>query len=471
MSRFIAGIYDPCPCGSGQKLKFCCLDRIKKSPKNSIRVPVAVPKISLDQSTLFEPCPCQSGKKYRRCCYPRTFFDPSKPAGGIPEPFLQQAALDRAIKRYESRPSRFDTLTIERAEVGHSRVHCAPMQPHGNTLDGTLAPPTAWQIEAKYEAIRNANPDGVTELVITFSYPEPYGIAEAQMLVDADEHFRLEDGRVVSVLDLFRGMSIRLEEGSIGTLIHAPERRYEIPIPPLKHHDGMWNSRVIGHVKHTSYEILEWCLAGQIIRGTPGHIVWSESRQWWVRACELIPGEIVRGFGDILLPVESVGPLRTKLVEVFGIEVEYFHNYYVGTGNSAMLVHNGPPCFNRPAVAEALEKGTINQTSKAAAGVARPPQHHIFPQANRAWFKERGVDIDKYTVKLDQGTHEALHFGGGPGKGGGWWNEQTMKTLIEKEAALGRKLIPQEIEAIGKDMMIRARISDLPIIPVKEVLK
>jgi hypothetical protein len=120
------------------------------------------------------------------------------------------------------------------------------------------------------------------------------------------------------------------------------------------------------------------------------------------------------------------------------------------------------------AVQEALEKGEINATTAQRAGVAKPPQHHIFPQAERQWFADRGVDIDKFTVKLDQGTHEALHYGGGPGKGGGWWNEQIMKTLTEREAALGRKLTPQEIEAVGKEMMSRAKISDLPIVPYKE---
>jgi hypothetical protein len=43
-----------------------------------------------------------------------------------------------------------------------------------------------------------------------------------------------------------------------------------------------------------------------------------------------------------------------------------------------------------------------------------------------------------------------------------------MKMLIEREAALGRKLTLQEIEAVGKEMMSRAKISDMPIIPYNE---
>jgi hypothetical protein len=46
-------------------------------------------------------------------------------------------------------------------------------------------------------------------------------------------------------------------------------------------------------------------------------------------------------------------------------------------------------------------------------------QHHIFPQALRAWFEERfgGLkeDIDEYTVYLSEGEHTAVHS---KGKGG-----------------------------------------------------
>ncbi len=337
----------PCACGSGKLVKNCCLARIGSGRKPA-PIPVPIEKITIDQTHLYEPCLCQSGKVYRRCCYPRTFFDLNQPNGGVPEPFLVEAAMKRALKRYAAMPEQFGQMTIDRAEVCDTRVNCAAMRPHGETLKGTEAPPSPWQVEAKYEAIRNANPDGVTEVILTYTYPEPFGMAEGTMAVDADEYFRLIDGPVISVLDLFRGMTICLDDGATGTILRTPIRRYQIPLPPLKHESGMWSSRVIARVKHTSHEILEWRLADQTIRGTPGHIVWSETRKWWVRANELSPGELVRVAGLEPLPVISVGPLRTGLIEVFGIEVEYFHNYYVGRGNNAMLVHNGPPCLVKP---------------------------------------------------------------------------------------------------------------------------
>lgn len=52
-------------------------------------------------------------------------------------------------------------------------------------------------------------------------------------------------------------------------------------------------------------------------------------------------------YGDVPAPVEGPGRLQTDRFEVFGIEVEYFHNYFVGTGDDAMLVHNGPQYLTR----------------------------------------------------------------------------------------------------------------------------
>lgn len=92
--------------------------------------------------------------------------------------------------------------------------------------------------------------------------------------------------------------------------------------------------------------------------GRPGdrrdarHLVWSVTRHAWVRAYELQPGEFVRPVGNVVVPVDSVGPLKTGLVEVYGIEVEFFHNYFVGRGEDAMLVHNGPECLVKPTSAE-----------------------------------------------------------------------------------------------------------------------
>ncbi|MCZ2344015.1 MAG: hypothetical protein LC104_19805 [Bacteroidales bacterium] len=255
--------------------------------------------------------------------------------------------MRRALKRLAELSPKFG-MTIDTADVGRTRLLCAPLPSFGGTLPGTLAPPTPRQIEAKYDWIRETNPDGVTEVIVTYSYAEMFGLAEARILFDADERFRLVDGQTVSVLDLHRGMSIEMADGTVGTILGNPERRYEIPVPPLPAENQLWTSRVVGRVKHTTYEVVEFRWGGQVVKVTPGHEVWSEDRRGWVGSHELLKGENIRVAGNVVAPVESIRRIP-GMIDVFGIEIEYFHNYFVGVGDDAMLVHNGPQCIVKPA--------------------------------------------------------------------------------------------------------------------------
>jgi SEC-C motif len=296
-----------------------------------------------------DPCPCGSGKKYKKCCSPRTFPDFSKPNAGLPDPFEEHEATYRALARQEAQLPHDQNATIDTADVGRTRVLCAPLAPYGDgdTLPGTLAPPTPLQIETKYQEIREGNPEGVTEVIVEYTYPDLFGFAEVRAVFDADDYFRLVDGRVVSVLDLFRGMQAQMSRGRVGTIRGHPERRYDIPVAPLPDANGLWSSRVVGLVKHTAHEVVEFRWARQMVRVTPGHVVWSADRRGWVGAHELLPGEMIRVAGNVIAPVEGVRRVP-GFIEVFGIEVEYFHNYFVGTGANAMLVHNGPEKVARP---------------------------------------------------------------------------------------------------------------------------
>ena len=205
---------------------------------------------------------------------------------------------------------------------------------------------------------------------MTYTYPEKSGFAEVLMVFDANQNLRLVDGRTVSVLDLFRGMHVWMADGTIGTIKNNPERRHEIPVPPLPAEDGLWTSRVVAHVKHTANEIVEFRWAGQMARVTPGHLVWSANRRGWVRAHELSPGELIRVGGNTVAPLEGQRR-RAQRIEVCGIEVEYFHNYFVGSGPNAMLVHNGPTCVVKPLDAETAEELPEDVRFRTARGDAK----------------------------------------------------------------------------------------------------
>jgi hypothetical protein len=105
-----------------------------------------------------------------------------------------------------------------------------------------------------------------------------------------------------------------------------------------------------------------------------------------------------------------------------------------------------------------------NRTNLNAAGTANIDiMNQYIADANS--HKARGVDVDQWTVTLDEATHSALHYGGGPKTGGGWWNERIMQTLMNQEAKIGRKLTATEIEDIGRQMMKLGGIEQYSIHP------
>lgn len=63
----------------------------------------------------------------------------------------------------------------------------------------------------------------------------------------------------------------------------------------------------------------------------------------------------------------------------------------------------------------------------------RTPRHHLFPRQYRKWFRTRGVNIDDYTIELDRGSHEAMHYGEIIFGKGGWWNANIMMRLRDLE--------------------------------------
>ena len=117
-----------------------------------------------------------------------------------------------------------------------------------------------------------------------------------------------------------------------------------------------------------------------------------------------------------------------RVETVYNLEVEDDHTYFVGSEEWGFAVWANNAGY---AEEEAVEVGEINPTSRRRAGVLteaeQNPQHHLFPQEESAWFDKRGINVDDHTITIDRTLHEALHAGGGPGRGGGWWNNEMMQ--------------------------------------------
>jgi hypothetical protein len=110
-------------------------------------------------------------------------------------------------------------------------------------------------------------------------------------------------------------------------------------------------------------------------------------------------------------------------------------------------------------------------TGASRVGAGNLPKHHVFPQEHRRWFEARGfrgkTSIDKYTVELDVGEHQAIHGGGDWRRGRTWvneWNARIYRELTTTEDFLGRRLTFDEIMTIGKELMVEYGI-DGPFVP------
>ena len=177
-------------------------------------------------------------------------------------------------------------------------------------------------------------------------------------------------------------------------------------------------------------------------------------RGGWVPACELRPGERVRTVdGSARLATKTRRPGRQT---VYNLEVHDTHRFYVSP--LGLLVHNtGIGCR----ISDALANGDLRIVGKQAAGVTRPDRHHIFPRKYRSWFAERGMDIDRYTLPVEQGVHSAIHTHVGLDGG---WNRQLMARLYAEEAKVSRKLTVREIFKIGDQLRRKAGLKHAQII-------
>jgi hypothetical protein len=137
-----------------------------------------------------------------------------------------------------------------------------------------------------------------------------------------------------------------------------------------------------------------------------------------------------------------------------------FHTDLGPAGGDIFLFPDGTPMHGMHALGEGPEVAGIRETSQRGAGMTRPVRHHVLPQEHRKWFEERGfagkLDIDSFTVELDEAAHQALHGGGDWRLGRTWpgeWNRIVMGELIRKERFQGRKLTPAEILAEVRRLM------------------
>jgi hypothetical protein len=87
-------------------------------------------------------------------------------------------------------------------------------------------------------------------------------------------------------------------------------------------------------------------------------------------------------------------------------------------------------------------------------------KHHIFPQAFRGWFAEKGIDVDDYTVAIDSATHLRGVHGRGLGDLPGRWNARWAQFIFRNPEANAA-----EIGQFASELMQEFGLDNLPIEP------
>jgi hypothetical protein len=174
------------------------------------------------------------------------------------------------------------------------------------------------------------------------------------------------------------------------------------------------------------------------------------------------PGGVMAG-SRLVVSAEWVEMIR-RLVQAGVISVPAVSAAVRIHGGQVMMAqaHGDLPQGIRDALGDSPEVRGMHETGKAGAGMSEAPQHHVLPREHREWFEQRGftgdMDIDKFCVRLEPASHQAIHGGGNWRLGRMWageWNQMMMKALREAETRTGEMLTRNEILNIVADLMRR----------------
>jgi hypothetical protein len=204
------------------------------------------------------------------------------------------------------------------------------------------------------------------EVGLDYEYPGPFGTAEVRYILPAGRVFKLANGRPILNDDLKPGMRVLLAEGEVAT-ITGVRHHYEPPDPPVLMATGLCLSRVIGTIKHRGFVLTDVSWWGYTASSSPDHLYYSVSRQEWVPTQELQVGELLRTDDNLVAAVQAVSKPRFGMIDLYNLEVEHFHNYYVGKRRGgSVLVHNGTDYIKRSGRA-------IWRTQSSAGNMASSP--------------------------------------------------------------------------------------------------
>jgi hypothetical protein len=143
---------------------------------------------------------------------------------------------------------------------------------------------------------------------------------------------------------------------------------------------------------------------------------------------------------------------------VFGNEVEYFHNYFVGQGDNAPLVHNGPECVVKPADASEQEPLFKWETMRE---VAPHALHYEQPVHGKVFEVELASGPKVQVFRADDGQFFFCHglaFGGKHAPGGAVspFSGKDVRTILDNHY----RLVDLESGAVRGDILVWRGLGD-----------
>lgn len=189
---------------------------------------------------------------------------------------------------------------------------------------------------------------------IDYTYAEAYGLAEVGYLFEVGKTVLLAAGGACRIEHLKPGIQFQLKQGGFGSVT-----KVDPPIPwpainPARDKNGNIARRILGTIKHVGYVVVDVVVGGQAITTTPDHR-FRLNRGEWVPAAQLRKGDTLVGVDKRPVSVESVSAPRHGFIELYNLEVERDHNFFVqgksthGDPVPGINVHNGYDYINLPA--------------------------------------------------------------------------------------------------------------------------
>lgn len=233
------------------------------------------------------PCPCGSGRKYRQCCWLRRFD------GRVAEPALLG---DGANARPKPSP---------------------PRQP----------PP----------------PKPKNRVGVDYTFSDGFGTGQVRYSFEVEQQFLLTNGLIVTADKVEVGMQFFIEDGMVAVITAVKPPKAWPPPPPGKDEYGNSAKRIVGTVKYSGhYPVVDLVVGDLHIRATPGHQFYSVHRRGWVDAGSLVAGEYLQSEQGQVVSVTHVSPARFEPIDLYNVELEDFHTYFVGRPDgTSVWSHNG----------------------------------------------------------------------------------------------------------------------------------